>query len=207
MLSGPHFVSPGHLLWARALVLWPPCSLSRHPCLRNILNAFYTNSKTFKMGLISVSAFKNTLMTSSIAKTNVVYQLNNIAVVDLLQHVGPKKISSSETSNICFVFCIFILLSRVEGQVVRLFWMIRLQRLRQGSTCCVKSCPDNLLLASVPETKDKHRAAFYPRTSQLDEGVLNWTRDLGLRNNGAFNHWYPNKLRTGQNYEVSNHLH
>ena len=37
------------------------------------------------------------------------------------------------------------------------------------SSCCLKSCPDNLLLVVVPPSRYKHRKASYPRVLQQDE--------------------------------------
>ena len=38
------------------------------------------------------------------------------------------------------------------------------------SDFCLKSCPDDLLLVSVPPSEDKLRKASYPRTLLRDEG-------------------------------------
>ena len=43
------------------------------------------------------------------------------------------------------------------------------------SSCCMKNCPDNLLLVLVPPSRDKYRKVSYPRTLQHDEGV-GWTK-------------------------------
>ena len=102
--------------------------------------------------------------------------LSQLYLCSFISIVLFQMLSIHDLQYILFSFLslfIFILLSwESDGGAV--LWtnphLLKTYPVSKFFDCCLKSCPYNLLLASVPPSRDKYRKVSYPRTLQRDEG-------------------------------------